>query len=339
MPSYTQAKYIAASTLVKTLPLDKFFRKSNKRYVFAYHRVVNENKAQELRMQKSMWISPETFANDLEWMSKHGEIVDLDTILDFTHKNSTPLFSITFDDGWIDNYEIAYPILKQYSIPATIFLVTGAIETGNVFWVEDFLYKIAISSNQVYSNNLFAVLRECANKYEIDLTGWRGDVQSIAETFAEQVKPMQTELRKGILNDIYKALGLNTEPMKNEILNWDQIYEMSNNGIEFGSHTHTHEILKYTTPAKAKKELESSREIISDKLFKPVKYFCYPNARYNQDSPKYVKSAGYTHAFRIHNLPLTKVEDQYLLPRYLLNETVCRNKHYLMCKLLGIPKF
>jgi peptidoglycan/xylan/chitin deacetylase (PgdA/CDA1 family) len=82
-----------------------------------------------------------------------------------------------------------------------------------------------------------------------------------------------------------------------------------------------------------------SKNIITEKIGKPVKYFCYPNARYRNDNAYLIQQAGYEYAFRIHNLCLNENQGRYFIPRYLLNERVCHNKNYLLCRLLNIPKF
>ena len=339
MASTLQAKYIAANALNTFLPLQYLFRRLKNRYIFAYHRVVPHSKAIKYRMQQSMWISPETFSSDLHWMSEHGEIVDLDTILDFTHQNTRPLFSITFDDGWVDNYEYALPALNHYSAPATVFLVTRAVETGNLFWVEDFLYKISMFQDLEPGDNILPRLHHCATKHNLDIDVKHANTQTTAELIAESLKPMEKGCRDIILLDIYKTLGLSIKPLTGEILTWEQIRKMHRLDIEFGSHTNTHEILQYINDDACIDELETSKRTINERLHTQIRYFCYPNARYNTSSPEYVKSSGYSYAFRIHNLPVTHNSDRYLIPRFLLNEAVCINKNYLMCKLLKFPKF
>ena len=47
-----------------------------------------------------------------------------------------PLCLLTFDDGWRDTYATAYPWLKRFGMPATVFIATGSIERRGGFWVE-----------------------------------------------------------------------------------------------------------------------------------------------------------------------------------------------------------
>lgn len=332
-------KLLAANALSATLPLKYIFLRSKNRHIFAYHRVVDPEVAHALKMQDAMWTSCDTFRSDLEWMLDNGEIVDLDRILDFSSRNDRPLFSITFDDGWIDNYTNAYPLLLKYGVPATVFLVTSAIQTGNIFWVEDFLYKVAkieSEKDQLLAAN--ALIAFC-NSRNIRISKSLCGITRIAESFIEVIKVVPKKLRMDILQELYTELGLCMDPIKGEVLTWEQINEMGDNGISFGSHTHTHEILKYTDRQTSLAELIASKAIIERETNKPVKYFCYPNARYNEKDADLIESVGYMNAFRIHNLPTTGQTDRYFVPRYLASEHMNKNKNYLLCRLLGLPRY
>jgi len=336
--NFYNLKQLAANVLTKVLPLEFSLRVSRNRYILAYHRIVPSALATKFNMQNSMWVSPETFNEDILWMKNRGDIVDLETILDYRTPTKRPLFSITFDDGWIDNYSHAFPIIKKHNIPATIFLVTDAIETGHLFWVEDLLYKIAQLSSEASSSKINGVLSDYFKK----AAGSRPDGTNttlLAERLAELIKPYSKEDRTTFLTGLYNDLGIDPAPMSDQILSWSNITEMDKYGIEFGSHTHTHEILQYADNEKIEQELEISRDIIRKKTGKPVRYFCYPNARYRDSNAKFIEQAGYEYAFRIHNLRIRENQNRYFIPRYLLNERTNQNKNYLLCKLLGFPKF
>ncbi len=331
-------KQLAAAILNVVLPLEYMLKVSRNRYVLAYHRVLPPEVARQFKMQESMWVSVDTFSDDITWMKSHGDIVDLDTILDFSVPNKRPMFSITFDDGWIDNYEHAFPILKKNNVSATIFLVTHAIETGRLFWVEDFLYKVAQLSETKPGSIINGILTSHYSKAGIKQPD-RTDAKRLAERFAEFIKPFTQGERDALLRDLYRDLEIDPEPLCDQILKWSHIVDMSEQGIEFGSHTHTHEILQYADNAVVERELAVSRDIIAEKTGKPVRYFCYPNARYRDENADFIKQAGYEYAFRIHNLCLEESQDKCFVPRYIMNEMSSRNKNYLLCKLLNFPKF
>jgi peptidoglycan/xylan/chitin deacetylase (PgdA/CDA1 family) len=70
-----------------------------------------------------MYVSEEAFEMHMEWIKKFFDVVKLEDIIHQIQNKlewDKPQCAITFDDGWKDNYEYAFPILKRHNIPATI---------------------------------------------------------------------------------------------------------------------------------------------------------------------------------------------------------------------------
>src|SRR3972149_1255315 len=134
-------KHQIARGIRRYIELDRFIARSRERYVLCYHRVLPPEEARRDRVHSTMWTSPQTFEAQIQWMQQVGHIVHYERLLDPAAPRDRPLFTITFDDGWKDNYEYAFPILKKYSAPALIFLATGAIDSGELFWPEDLVTK------------------------------------------------------------------------------------------------------------------------------------------------------------------------------------------------------
>jgi len=103
----------------------------NKAIVLMYHRVLAESENKD-NLHPGMYVSTLSLDLHLRYLSKYYSIVTLDELqqwkLGRMSFEKTPCV-ITFDDGWRDNYTNAFPLLKKYDVPATIFLVTGAIDT------------------------------------------------------------------------------------------------------------------------------------------------------------------------------------------------------------------
>ena len=116
--------------------------------VLAYHRVVEKWDRTLDYSQPGMVVTADTFVRQLHFLKKHFEIVPLSSPINskFEIRNSKcpdrPLCVITFDDGWRDNYEIAFPILRQHGLPATIFLTTDFIGTNRAFWHTQLMYLL-----------------------------------------------------------------------------------------------------------------------------------------------------------------------------------------------------
>ena len=78
-------------------------------------------------------------------MKKKGEPLSLDQVINF-HKEKTPLpdfsFSITFDDGFENNYSVAKPILEKLSIPATFYISTNLVDKNLMTWIDQIEFCI-----------------------------------------------------------------------------------------------------------------------------------------------------------------------------------------------------
>ena len=106
-----------------------------------YHRVLLKEQIQKTNSHEAIVVSDKTFKKQLKFLNKHFKII---TPSEFSQTmNSNGSFDsrtclITFDDGWLDNYDNALPILRKYKFPAVIFLSTNFIGTNSVFWQERF---------------------------------------------------------------------------------------------------------------------------------------------------------------------------------------------------------
>jgi peptidoglycan/xylan/chitin deacetylase (PgdA/CDA1 family) len=97
--------------------------------VLMYHRVVSDaSKAKSL--EPGMYVTAATFEKQIRVLAEQYTLQTMDGIgewLSGTFLGSRPVCAITFDDGWRDNYDVAFPILERFHAPATVFLITGSI--------------------------------------------------------------------------------------------------------------------------------------------------------------------------------------------------------------------
>ncbi len=101
------------------------YLKENIAFVLMYHRVSDRINDPDVT------VSDKNFERQMSYLKKNFNVVSLDDMVDRYKQNTKSekdTVAITFDDGFKDNYTDAYPILKKYNIPATIFIVTGYID-------------------------------------------------------------------------------------------------------------------------------------------------------------------------------------------------------------------
>ena len=116
---------------------------AGKKYlILMYHRILIKE-TDVPAIQPGMYVLAETFKLHLDLLSNHFKICPLSSLKDFflfEKYKRKPICFITFDDGWLDFYEVAYPILKKYGAHATVFLPTGFIGTKKWFWPDRMLH-------------------------------------------------------------------------------------------------------------------------------------------------------------------------------------------------------
>jgi peptidoglycan/xylan/chitin deacetylase (PgdA/CDA1 family) len=98
-------------------------------------------------------------------------------------------------------------------------------------------------------------------------------------------------------------------------LSWDEIIEMSNNGIDFEPHTHTHVHLTAIAESEMEREIKLSKDIIEERLNKTVKHFCYPYGEYNEKVCDVVRKMGFESAWAVRPYNVKPKMDLYTLPR------------------------
>ena len=108
----------------------KLFKFINKKklLIIYYHRVVNKEEFSNVK-EEDMCIDIDKFDDQMRFLCQYYNLVSEEEIVIAIEKNRMPPNAVwvTFDDGYKDNYTNAYPILKKYKIPATVFITTGYI--------------------------------------------------------------------------------------------------------------------------------------------------------------------------------------------------------------------
>jgi peptidoglycan/xylan/chitin deacetylase (PgdA/CDA1 family) len=235
--------------------------------IIMYHRVGTN---------KEIWsvdaIDKPNFEKQMKYLIKTHQILSLEKLAqNLIEKKPLPKRTavVTFDDGYKDNYKNAYPILKKYNIPATIFLTTGHINTDKLFWWDHLGYILLNTKlKQIHLENFGIILPPLLrnNKEAFDV---------IMERFNSIPEDKKCELIKKLEN--ISDVDIPKEIRKDKTLSWNEVKKMNENKIDFGAHTVNHSILTKISLIQAEYEILQSKKDIEKRLNKPVTTFCYPN--------------------------------------------------------------
>jgi peptidoglycan/xylan/chitin deacetylase (PgdA/CDA1 family) len=236
------------------------------------------------------------FSRQLDYLRKRYSFISLNQYLDVLNNPSMYLppnpIAITIDDGYMDNYVYAYPVLKHYSIPATIFITTDFISDRKWLWSNKLEYILRNSINKHFRYSL----GECEEQFSVDtFENWHKTQLKIFGHCAA----ISNEQKDELLDDLANHLNVSVPDQTSgdfQPLTWDQIKEMLLGDIEFGSHTCSHPILSRLNEKELQHEIVDSKRIIESNLNMHVQAFCYPNGSerdFNESTKRLAESAGY----------------------------------------------
>ncbi len=257
-----------------------------------YHRI---GRAGDSLFDHGLWsASAEAFDEQLRFLKENYDIIQSCDLLDVQNITRGRHVIVTFDDGYRDNYGIAYPILKSHRVPATFFVTTGFIDQPKIAWWDEISWMVRSSS-----------------KDRLPAGHW------IPETVAFE-EPNREEAVRTLLR-VYKTLPLNSTEAYLDYLaqitgsgrldpsaaadlwmTWDMIREMQAGGMHIGGHTVTHPMLSNVSHEQQEREIIGCADRIYDETGQRMVCFSYPDGGRGQVSPEtrqYLAQAGVKFAF------------------------------------------
>ena len=241
-------------------------------------------------------------AEELDWqigyLKRHYRMTTLAEVLDLldgTDKLAEPRALITFDDGYLDNYQLAFPVLRRHGVQGIFFVPTAFAGTNRIPWWDSIAY-IARRARRPQ----FQLTYPHAETYDIQAEGVGRTIMRILNLY--KLPEMRDNER--FLAELERACDSSRPNGEDRcFLNWDEAREMIAGGMAFGSHTHTHEILSKLAPSRQVEELQISREILEAELKQTVDTLAYPvGARdtFSPDTVEALRKANYRASFTFY---------------------------------------
>lgn len=268
--------------------------------------------------------SEENLRRHFSYLKKHYRIVHIDTALDELYnltKENAPqnrgcltTLSITFDDGYRDNYTYAYPLASELKVPFTIYLVPGYIESGSHFWWEE--GKRLVSRTQVNNANIEE------RSYDLGKSNERAALETAINKYVRHAQSVAE--RETFLISARETLSVSSTSLREEAsslpLTWEQVKEMDMSGwVSFGAHTMNHPILAYLTDhGEMQQEIRECRTVLEQQLGHSVYSFAYPVGQMQHigsDVRNAVYNAGYKWAVTTSYGINSAQSDLYMLRR------------------------
>jgi peptidoglycan/xylan/chitin deacetylase (PgdA/CDA1 family) len=240
--------------------------------ILAYHRVLPASAIGDQFVQPGMYVTPAVLETHVRFLRRHFRIISFGEFLRLQESSrwepDVRYCLITFDDGWLDNYTYAYPVLRRYGVPATIFVSTALVGSEEWMWPDKLGWLLTRASGQP------------------------GAAPAATDAIIERWKRLSDRTIVELLAEMAKRFRVSF-PRQRVFLDWDQIREMSAGGIAFGSHGATHRLLPGLSAADMCAEIAGSMQRLHQELESPLPVFCYPNGDHDDAVVGHVQASGY----------------------------------------------
>ncbi|MCK5875650.1 MAG: polysaccharide deacetylase family protein [Alcanivoracaceae bacterium] len=250
--------------------------------ILAYHRILDDDTDLASLADPGLFSTRVSdFRRQVDWLTRHADCVTFNTL---GQARRCPVI-ITFDDGYEDNYRLAWPVLRDAGIAGVFFVTTDFIDHGQPLWFD----RVAVALRQHDGKLPGGIMPppEAEHRYG-----------SALEQCLRWMKSMDDSRRIEVLTALEQNLS-KTNLSHHRPMSWDQLREMAASGMEIGSHSCSHAVLANETRSRIRNELLQSRQRIEDETGKPCRSLAYPVGGEAATNPIVIdeaRKAGYQHA-------------------------------------------
>ncbi|MBI1247229.1 polysaccharide deacetylase family protein [bacterium] len=223
--------------------------------VLTYHRIGDSSQCE---FDRGVYSADEaTFTRQMEFVRSHFEVVGIDQVVrqpDSYWRNRQAVL-ITFDDGYVDNFEVAFPVLKRLGMPALFFVTSGFLDQRSISWWDEIAWMMRQRYPQMAADELDDEICQRIERY-YELSG--DQRESYLDRLSDELK-----------TDRYDA---GSPPW----MTWEMLREMAKSDIRFGGHTVTHPILTRIQNNDWEFELAEGKRRLEEETGTEVQAFSYP---------------------------------------------------------------
>jgi peptidoglycan/xylan/chitin deacetylase (PgdA/CDA1 family) len=272
--------------------------------VLNYHRIGNPN--DDLFDPGVFSATADQFDNQISYLKRHVSLVTLEEALAFIdgtikEKMSSCRVLITFDDGYLDNYNIAFPILRSHGAQGVFFLATSMVGSCHLPWWDHIAFLVKTARTHRFTLSYPSDLA-----VDLDKNGLNESLRAVLRSYKN---PANSDSARFIQELGEASMGEDPPKTMRRFLSWDEAREMSKCGMAIGSHTHSHHVLSQLEPSRQYEELSTSRAILKEQLGVEVDVLAYPvggRTSFTDQTRSAAREAGYRAAFSFYggtNLP------------------------------------
>lgn len=285
-------------------------------------------------------VTPKNFAEQLEVIQKYANPIALEKLT--TNIKSGKVIpksiAITFDDGYVNNFTYAKPLLEKFNIPATFYITTGMINGTREYWWDE-LEQILLQPGEL-PNELLIDAAGVNHRWVLDKAVRYTDIDCKQDF---HTKPWQSQkgTRLNFYHSVWQYLQTLSEDERSKLLHeiaqWAnytpslreshspikemELQELGKNELfEIGAHTVKHPSLPTQNKLQQTQEILCSKETLEKVIQRPVVSFAYPHGEYSKETVDILKSSGFESACTTDESVLRLNQNVLELPRFQVED-------------------
>jgi len=286
--------------------------------ILAYHRICALT---ELFYDRNVSATPQEFRWQMEYVNENYNVISMSRLVDYYEKKADiPVNSIviTFDDGFKDTIENAFPILKEMKLPAAVFPAVDFVSDSYIPWEDEIAYLV----NNANLDDLVVEMGELAKTVRQNDKITR---DYLTFQICKNLRRAPKQERSEMLKRLYRCSRFTESHVREKLLtakkvmmNIEDLRIWGSSGMEVGSHTCSHPSLSMLNNREAENELLSSKMKLEEMTGRKIEAFAYPYGMagyYGKNAIRSVRAAGYKCAVNLIDGINTSNSDKFDLYR------------------------
>jgi peptidoglycan/xylan/chitin deacetylase (PgdA/CDA1 family) len=311
---------------------NRFYERGGPAWILLYHRIAD--------VACDPWdlcVQPKAFDQQLQDLKKKYTVLPLEEIVHQWRRRQVMknAVAVTFDDGYLDNFTDAMPLLEHHDIPATFFITGGPYGDNQAFWWDE-LQALLFESEVLPAHCSFNI---DGIMVEQDL----GDEQYLDSDLKLELRQWKSGmLRKGARLQLYyglwEVLKFSAQAIRDEAMeairawaasgnmalpvrmNNEQIMVLHRHKLfTIGAHTVSHPALSVLEGGEQLKEMHANKTALENLLRSTIQLLAYPYGNYNELTLALSKKAGFEAAFTTEVKPVNNCRSRFAIGRVVVS--------------------
>lgn len=299
--------------------------------VLAYHRMYRDGEETAFD-PGTLSATQASLADQLEFLTRHFEVVTPQALIDQPGSSRRRVL-LTFDDGYRDNFELAFPVLRAHGVPATFFLTTRRLDDPDVAWWDELAWIVKQSPREAIEPG-----RWLPEPLPLD-----GDRRFAIAELARVFKTLPSDQTEQFLDFCAEAAGSGrcaASAGADLWMTWEMAREMLAGGMTIGGHTASHPVLARARPEVQAAEIEECARRLHEQLGVAMRFFAYPvglPSTFDDVTREILRRAGVKLAFSLYGGHARPGRvDRYDVPRASVSAELTQQRFRAMLELPGL---